>query len=486
MKKKINGKDIKSESVFFSFFKKNVVYSISLIFERSVSFLLLPLYTHILLPSEYGIYTMILSFISVAVFLYSLGLENGLLKYSAEAEDKSLLNSTIFWGMIVLASVLTCFILLFSESISIVILKDKGYKPFIEMSAGILFFETIIRFFLCAVIGEQKSKIYFLIGLFKGVIIIFLNIYLLLILKMGLQGVILSYLLSSGVATLTVLMFSLRRLKFRFDQAIFKKVFFFGYPMMLTSVFLTLLNYFDRYLIQFFFTASEVGEYSAAYKIGLIMNIVVSAFSMGALPFVSHLLKENKNQTAVFPKLLSILFFVTISIFTFSSLFINEIVRIKLFGYAIINEKYLGAIGLVPIILLSYLFYGIYINFTLIIYYREKTKALSIVTFFAFLINLGFNWILIPRYSVIGAAVATLVSFLFMTIAMFFYSRKLLVVQYDWVHIFRIFSLSILIYLISLFFFKSIFAVKMCLYLVFQVVVCYHIIKFKLFQIGLS
>ena len=468
-----------SPSLFF-FIKKNIVYSLAIIFERSIVFLLLPLYTYVLLPAEYGIYAVLLSFISLAVFLYTMGIENGLLKYSAETSDRTLLNSTTFWGMIVLAAFFSSLILLFSGNVSSILLKQKDYSPFVKIAAGILFFDTVTRFFIYAIVGEQKSKIYLSISILGGCLTILLNVYLLLFLHLGLRGVFFCHLFSSGIIALIVLIASIRRIQLRFDLKILKKIFLFGYPVMFTSISLVMLNFFDRYLLQVFTTTAEVGKYSAAYKIGMMMNVIVSAFSTGALPFISHVLKDNKNEQELFSKLLSLLFCVMISVFTFLSFFTNEIVRIRIFGYYLINSKYLDTINLVPIILLSYIFYGFYINFSLGIYHKEKTKVLSVITFIGFLINLGLNLILIPPYSSAGAAFATLISFLTMTIIMFFYTKKLLPIKYDWKNISGLFFLSLFLYMLATILFNDILF-KICAYFLFQLLVLYYGIKSKVF-----
>ena len=464
----------------FSFIKKNIVYSLAIIFERSIVFLLLPLYTHVLLPAEYGIYAVLLSFISLAVFLYTLGIENGLLKYSAESGKRPLLDSTTFWGMIVLASFFSSLILLFSGNISLILLKKSIYASLVKIAAGILFFDTITRFFVYAVVGEQKSKIYLYISILRGLLTIFLNVYLLIFLHLGLKGVFLSHLFSSGIVALILLIAFIRRIQFHFDFGILRKVFLFGYPVMFTSISLVMLNFFDRYLLQLFTNSAEVGKYSAAYKIGMMMNVIVSAFSTGALPFISHVLKDKKNEQELFSKLLSLLFYVMVSLFIFLSLFTNEIVRIRVFGYTLINVKYLDTMNLVPIILLSYMFYGFYINFSLGIYHKEKTKVLSVITFIGFIINLGLNLILIPPYSSTGAAVATLVSFLTMTVIMFLYTRKLLLVKYHWGNISALFFLSLFLYILSIVLSNSILY-KICAYFLFQLLVIYYGVTRKIF-----
>ena len=456
-------------STLYSFIRKHLAYIIGIFFERGVSYLLLPLYTHVLLPHEYGIYALLLTFISIAVFIYSLGLENSLLTYGAGMKDRTILYSTIFWGMMVLGTGFSLLIFLFAGQLSSVYLGHEKYIKLVRLCGGILLTETAIRFSLYGILGEQKPKIYLIILSSKAVLTVVFNVYFLLILKMRLEGLFLSYLVTTIiVASACIVRFS-RMLRPFFDRSLFYRVFYFGFPVMLTSLLITGLNFFDRFLLNFYHDASVVGIYSVAYKIGFVMNVIVIAFSMGAIPMTSSLLKDDARNADILPDLLKWLFSVMLSVLVFLVLFAGDIVRLTFFGYTLINESYLGAVPLIPIILLGYLFYGFYITFSLGIYFKEKTKILAGTAAFGFCVNLVFNLILIPKYDALGASLATVIAFFSMALVLYRYSGSIFPVTYAWKKIGISFLTGTLIAGFSMCVIQENTLLKIVLYLVFQI-----------------
>jgi O-antigen/teichoic acid export membrane protein len=113
-------------------------------------------------------------------------------------------------------------------------------------------------------------------------------------------------------------------------------------------------------------------------------------------------------------------------------------------GKFLIGEKYWSGVGIVPIILLGYLFHGIYVNFQAGIYIKEKTKFFPYITFSGAIVNLVINILFIPKYGIWGAAFATLFSYLTMALIAFIFSNKTYPIIYEYKKITSIFVLIIL------------------------------------------
>lgn len=469
-----SGNDI---DFIYQFFKKNIAYSGALIFERSVSFLLLPLYTHVLLPSEYGIYAILLSFMAISTFIYGFGIENGLLKFSTEIDKISRLNGTTFWSMVGMAFFFSSLLYFLSEEVSLLLFQKNHFSMLIQLTAAILFCETICRYFSYAIVGTFRSKLYLVIGLFRGSLLIILNILFLVVLHFRIEGVLISHLIVSFLVAFLLLIFSKHKIRLQFDVSIFKKIIAFGFPMMLTSIFVTLIHFFDRFLVQFYYSPAEAGRYGAAYKIGLIQNVVISAFCMVAIPMSSKLFIGHTGKQSRFSKLMSLLIAILLSIFTFVALFINQIANLEIGGYSIINENYHTTLSLVPLILAGYLFYGLYINFSLTAYYREKTYFLTLIAAFTFFINVVLNVILIPIYASLGAAIATLISYIVMSILMILISKWLLEIHFNWIPIISLFIIGFgVVFIFPLLRLDSLL-LKLCGYLILQLLVFIYLFR---------
>ena len=466
-----------TSSTLSSFIRKNIVYIVSVGFERSIAFLLLPLYTHVLLPAEYGVVAVWLSFIMVASFLYSLGIENGLLKYSVD-DDAASLNATTFWGMTTLAVVFSTLIFLFSDSLAVVLFRCLRYAFLVKLSAVILLTDTIGRYFHYGFLGRQESRKVLLVAVLRGMLTIAANVYFLVIRGMDFEGVVLSYLSASVVVALFLLLTAERSHRLNaFHIPILKRILSFGVPVMLTSLFLTLLHFLDRYLLQVFASSAETGQYSVAYRIGFVMHLVVTAFSMGAVPFVSDVLKKSEKGTGVLQEMLRYLFLACLSLFCLVSLFVKDVAHVSWFGFSIIHHNYWEGLDLVPLVLLAYLFYGLYVHFSLSAYHREKTRVLSLVSLTALLCNVVLNHLLIPLYGASGAAVATLISFFVLAALMAVLSHRILPVRYPSRGGLVLLLLGMVLVAYSRYVLFEMFWLKTLLYVLFQVWVVLMVLK---------
>jgi O-antigen/teichoic acid export membrane protein len=140
------------------------------------------------------------------------------------------------------------------------------------------------------------------------------------------------------------------------------------------------------------------------------------------------------------------------------SLFIDDIARLKLpFRGNLIGSKYWGGLEIVPIILFAYLLYGIYINLMAGIYIEKKTKYLPLITGVAAFINIICNFLLIPSFDLMGAAIATLISYFVMMAGIYYYSQKYYKINYEVKKILIILFTAVAAYTVFLLFFKFVF-----------------------------
>jgi O-antigen/teichoic acid export membrane protein len=133
----------------------------------------------------------------------------------------------------------------------------------------------------------------------------------------------------------------------------------------------------------------------------------------------------------MFSKVLTYFILVGSVVLVLLSLFIDDIVKIKIFNRTIIHPDFWIGLDIIPIILLAYLFNGIYINFTAGIFIEGKTKYIPYVTGAGALVNVVFNYLLIPAWGIMGAAYATLASYIVMAAGLYFVSQKFYPIKYE-------------------------------------------------------
>ncbi|MCH8326534.1 MAG: polysaccharide biosynthesis C-terminal domain-containing protein, partial [Bacteroidetes bacterium] len=212
----------------------------------------------------------------------------------------------------------------------------------------------------------------------------------------------------------------------------------FGLPYFPAGLGAMLIQGIDRPILAHLTDLSTVGVYSANYKLGIFMMLFVSTFQFAWQPFFLQN-EGEKNAKDIFSKVFTYFALVGSFVLVFISLFISDIVKINIFGYTIIGSDYWGGLNIVPIILLGYLFYGFYIVFTAGIYIKEKSIYIPFITFGGAFINIISNVLLIPILGLIGAALSTLVSYLFLAAALLIVTQKFYRIEYEFLRIGKIF-----------------------------------------------
>ncbi|MBK6876330.1 MAG: polysaccharide biosynthesis C-terminal domain-containing protein [Ignavibacteria bacterium] len=147
----------------------------------------------------------------------------------------------------------------------------------------------------------------------------------------------------------------------------------------------------------------------------------------------SLITQKEKNAKEIFAKVLTAFVIVGSFIVLLLSVFITDIVKAELpFGFHLIGKDYWGGLDIVPIILFSYLFYGMYINFMAGIYIEKKTSYLSLIALIGAALNIAGIFLLYPVLGLQGVAVATLLSYVVMMASIYFVSNKFYPVKYEW------------------------------------------------------
>jgi O-antigen/teichoic acid export membrane protein len=161
------------------------------------------------------------------------------------------------------------------------------------------------------------------------------------------------------------------------------------------------------------------------------MMLVVSMYDYAWRPFfLTHANEPNAKQ--LFAKILTYFALFSSIVVLLVSLYIDDIVKLHIYhGRSIINPAYWSGLGIVPIVLLGYLFNGIFVNLMAGIYIEKKTAHLPYITGIGAIINVLANFLLIPKFGMFGAAWATFFAYAGMAIAIYIVSQKFYPVHYE-------------------------------------------------------
>jgi O-antigen/teichoic acid export membrane protein len=159
--------------------------------------------------------------------------------------------------------------------------------------------------------------------------------------------------------------------------------------------------------------------------------LFVNMFQFAWQPFFLNNAKEE-NAKELFSKVLTYFTIVGSVLLILLSLFISDIVKINFGGFSIIGSNYWAGLYIVPVVLLAYLFNGLYVVFSAGIYIEEKSMYAPVVAGLGAIINVIVNYILIPYLNIMGAALATLASYVVMAAGYYFVTQKYYKINYEY------------------------------------------------------
>ncbi|MFQ5772841.1 MAG: lipopolysaccharide biosynthesis protein, partial [bacterium] len=345
--------------------KHSAVYGLGHIITRLVNFLLLPLYTNKLVPDEYGVFAVIYTYLAFMTIVYAYGIDAAFLRFFILSDDpkkRREIFSTAFWAIFIVASVFTVLIYLNVESITHFVVAKGDYTELIQLGSLILLFDALAFLPFLYLRAEEKSLNFVLIKFINVLINVSLNIYYIVYLHKGVEGIILANAWASAITFLLLIPILFRQISFNFLWAEFKELLKFGLPYLPSTLAVVLLDLVDRVILEKMVGLKVTGIYSAGYKLGIFMGLFVTAFRFAWHPFFLSTSKE-KNAKEIFSKVLTYFTLIAAGIFLIISFFIDELVRFRIFGFTIFGADYWEGTKVVPVILLSYLIYGMYVNF---------------------------------------------------------------------------------------------------------------------------
>jgi len=439
--------------------KQTAIYGIAMVLPRMLSFLLVRLYTNTdILPtkSDYGDLTIVLSWMVFFNVILSYGFETSFFRfYNRETNKKKVISTSIisiFWSSIIFLFISILLRNTLAEAANVKV-------EYIVYSVWILVLDSlaVIPFSILRV--NQQPIRYAFIKIGNVVLNLALNFFLLMYLprivasnpdsifeNIYFENFQLGYIfianLIASLLTLLVLSSYYFTIKWVFDKSLWRQMMNYGFPILVAGLAFAVNEHFDKILLGELLPAgiskSEVGAYSACYKLGLFMVLYRTAFTMGIEPFFfSHADNENAPKTyATITKYFVILG----SLISLGVIVFADLLKLLLLD----NKTYWDALGVVPLIVFANFFLGIYTNLSVWYKLIDKTKIGAYISLVGAFITLLLNFILIPYISYYGSAIATIIAYGGMMLISYYWGRNKYPIPYDMKAIFVYLSLSIL------------------------------------------
>ncbi len=424
--------------------KDTALYGISTMVGRFLNFLLVPFYTNIFPPADYGVVANLYALIALLNIIFLYGIDSAYLKYAAsdDSTDKKKVFSSSFLTLVITSMIFTGILLASGNYINKVFAVPERYANLLTLTGLILLFDALSALpFIYLRVARRAAK-FSTIKIINIVLSIILNVILILFLKFGIEAVFISNLVAS-IATFIILLPDIfSQLKIQIDKVVLKRLMKFGIPYLPGGIAAMFMSVIDRPIVEHLTNLTTLGIYNANYKLGIFMMLFVSMFQYAWQPFSLQYAKD-KEAKELFSKVFTLFTIAGSLILLFLSLFITDIATFSIHGKSLIGEAYWSGLSIVPIILAGYLFNGFYINFSAAIYIKEKSSAVPLLMGVGAVTNVIVNFLLIPILNITGAALATLISYIVMAVGYYFVSQKHFPITYEWNKIGKIFFLLV-------------------------------------------
>ena len=429
--------------------KETAIYGLSTIVGRLLNFLIVPFYANVLLPAENGVISNVYAYIAFAFVIFCYGMEPAYMRFvsSLELGNKKQNFSVPFLSLLATSVLFALAIHFNSFSIALLLGIDSSQHQFIQYAGWILCFDALTVIPFASLRMEQKAKRFASLKLFNIISNLLLNLVLILGLGMHAEGVFLANLIASGLTLLVMLGMVSRQLTFKFHIGLYKEILKFGLPYIPAGLAGIAMQVIDRPIVKALTNDATLGIYQLNYRLGIFMMLIVGMFDYAWRPFFLNHAKDS-DAKQLFAKVFTYFILGAMTIFLTVSFFIEDIVRMKFFGKQFFPPIYWQGVEIVPWILLAYVFTGAYVVFVVGVYLEKKTKYLPLITGSGALLNVGANFILIPRIGILGAALSTLLGYFVIAVGMYYASQRFYRVDYEWNKVVKIVGSAALMFIV--------------------------------------
>ena len=446
---------------------------------RMISFILVPLYTDVMPPGTYGEVTLIFSWFAIFNVFMAYGMETAFFRFYKDAENRKAVVSTSLLSIAGSTFLLVVLGILFKAQISNWLNIDLQYMNYVF---GILALDALVIIPFAWLRANEKPLRYAIVKILNVSLMLGLNIFYLLILpkiaESGSEGflsslytpnnevpyILISNLIASGVTLVLMVRIYVRR-PYVFDKQLWNRMLRYAMPVMIAGIAFTINEVFDRYLLSELLPVdiakSEMGKYSACYKLALFMTLFATAFRMGIEPFFfSH--SDTVNPQRAYAQITN--YFVVLGSVILLSVVVFADVLKKLI---VLDESYWEAMPIVPLIVLASFFLGIYHNLSVWYKVTDKTIYGAYISMIGAVLTIVINVVFIPFFGYLASAVATVSAYGTMMLLSFYFGRMYYPVPYNFRKIIFYLGFSILFSGVSFYIFDRNLFVGIFLLLVF-------------------
>lgn len=394
----------------------SLLYALMNVGTKVIAFIMLPVYTNFLPPSEYGVLDIIDRWTAMLTFLIIFGTDSALSFFYFDTEDKEKRLEhvrNVMYFRLFIVSILALIVLAGGPWIADVLLGDREYVNLLYLAIGVLLIDTMIVVILMVSRFEFKTKKVVVYTVGKMLLIAVLSYLFLKFIVQTPAGILYGRVVSVGIVLILLAFSSWQYLKPRISWESMKELIKYAAPLVPASLAFWVIANASAFFLKAFHSTEEVGIYGAATRLATVITLLTSGVQLAWRPY-SMSIKEREDSPALFSKIYMGL--LLIGIFG-----IMAIATVMPFIIRILGKEYYDAYQYVAVVSAATFLNFFYMIISAGLFFTKKTTVISVTFAIVAVINTVLNIILIPVFSIWGAAIAYLAAYM---VAIVFIFRK--------------------------------------------------------------
>lgn len=391
--------------MFKAFLKDSAIYGVGSILARAISLLLLPFYTRVLTPNDYGVVDLLTTFGALVNLTVALEISQGLARYVAGAEsdeERAEWASTALWFTVGTLAVFAAIAFAFARPFSAMLLESRDLAFVFGLGVISILFNGIFYIGQSQLRWMRKPAQYSTANLVFTISAIATTVLFVLVFRLGVVGVVLGQAAGYLIGAVLTLWFARSDFRLTFSAEKCKRMLRFSLPLVPSSIAVFVAGYIDRIAIKELMDVKDVGIYGVGYRLASPVALLTAGFQTAITPLVIANYKDPATRETIariFRYFLVVAMLACVGV----SVFAREVIAI------FATPAYAGAAPLVALLAPALLLPTMYV-FAPGLFIAEKTKMQGLVVVLSAVLNTILNFALIPFLGTAGSALATFVS----------------------------------------------------------------------------
>ena len=380
--------------------KHTAIYSFASILGKAIGFLMLPFYAHIFKTEGYGIIGILEASLGLLSTVLSPSITSAVVRfYHEEAEDskRSVIPTTLvlLWGLIF---TITPIIFFLGPNISKVLIGSHEYALFVFISFFSLALDVSGQTAGTFLVIQQRSVFFSTVGLIRLICGLTLNIWLIIILNMGLYGFFLSSIITSFISSFIFHFVAFKYCRFNFRPEIAKKIIRFQLPLIPSEFISYISRQAERIMVRFMVNLQAVGILEMGYKFPPLLGLLITE------PFFRtwHTKRTEIAEQPKAPMYIGNMFTNYLYVMIFAGLMLS--VNIQNILEVLTPIEFWQAHKIAKIEIITAIFIGAGRHMVFGLYYRKNTKKISFILSTTSIVKIILSFVMIKIFGILGAA----------------------------------------------------------------------------------